>query len=164
MKVALRGVPVPICPAPEATGGAWSATNTIVFGPTLINTGLSRVSADGGQVEPATMLDVQRGENSHRWPVFLPDGVHFLYFVRATNDDRRGVYVGSLDRAAAPPGEPLFLSESEVVYAPSSRNEGVLLYEANGSIGARQFNPTTRALIGDARVLPVPVAGNSPHH
>ena len=93
MKVAVAGgVPVVICNAPDGKGGAWSPTGTIVFGPDMIFEGLAQVSADGGPVQPATLVDFDRGENSHRWPVFLPDGIHFLFFVRASIDERRGVW------------------------------------------------------------------------
>ena len=85
-------------------GGAWSPCGTIVFGPNLIFEGLVKVQANGGKVEPATLVDLDRGENSHRWPVFLPDGVHFLYFVRASVDARRGVYVARIDQPASKPG------------------------------------------------------------
>ena len=94
MKVTVSGgAPVEIADAPDGRGGAWSPSGTIVFGPNLIFAGLARVSAEGGPVEPATLIDSDRGENSHRWPVFLPDGIHFLFHVRASNDERRGVYV-----------------------------------------------------------------------
>ena len=88
--------------------------------PNMIFEGLARVSADGGPVQPATLVDFDRGENSHRWPVFLPDGIHFLFFVRASIDERRGVYVARLDRPASTPGSPLFRSESEAVFVPTS--------------------------------------------
>ena len=91
-----------------------------MFGPNMIFEGLARVSADGGPVQPATLVDFDRGENSHRWPVFLPDGIHFLFFVRASIDERRGVYVARLDRPASTPGSPLFRSESEAVFVPTS--------------------------------------------
>ena len=82
-----------ICAAMDGRGGAWSTNGVIVFSSHLIHVGLSRVSADGGTVEPATLLDPAHGENSHRWPVFLPDGIHFLYVVRSIRGERRGVYV-----------------------------------------------------------------------
>ena len=124
MKVAVAGgVPVEICDAADGKGGAWSPTGTIVFGPNIIFEGLSRVSADGGPVQPATLVDFDRGENSHRWPVFLPDGIHFLFFVRASIDERRGVYIARLDRPASTPGSPLFRSESEAVFVPTSGRE-----------------------------------------
>ena len=83
MKVAVAGgVPIVLCDAPDGRGGTWSPSGTIVFSPNLIFEGLAKVSADGGAVEPVTLLDLNRGENSHRWPVFLPDGVHVLFHVQ----------------------------------------------------------------------------------
>ena len=59
MKVAVAGgVPVVICDAPDGKGGAWSPTGTIVFGPNMIFEGLVKVSANGGPVEPATLIDL----------------------------------------------------------------------------------------------------------
>jgi eukaryotic-like serine/threonine-protein kinase len=159
------GVPVVICDAPDGRGGSWSPTGTIVFGPNLIFEGLARVSADGGPVEPATLIDFDRGENSHRWPVFLPDGIHFLFHVRASADERRGVYVARLDRPASKPGSPLFRSESEAVFVRTSgRERGVLLSAADGQLQARPFDAAALRLFGDPRTLPVAAAGNTPYH
>jgi eukaryotic-like serine/threonine-protein kinase len=166
MKVAVAGgVPVFICDAPDGKGGAWSPTGTIVFGPNMIFEGLSRVSENGGPVQPATLLDYDRGENSHRWPVFLPDGIHFLFFVRASIDERRGVYVARLDQAASMPGSPLFRSESEAVFvATSARERGVLLSAADGQLQARPFDAAARRLVGDPHTLPVAAGANTPYH
>ena len=166
MKVAVAGgVPVVICDAPDGKGGAWSPTGTIVFGPSMIFEGLAKVSADGGPVQPATLVDFDRGENSHRWPVFLPDGIHFLFFVRASIDERRGVYVARLDQPAARPGSPLFRSESEAVFvATSSRERGVLLSTADGQLQARPFDAATLSLVGDPSSLPVAAGANTPYH
>ena len=51
-----------------------------------------------------TRLDAPR-QTGHRFPQFLPDGRHFLYYV-AGAPDVRGVYLGTLDEApaAAPAG------------------------------------------------------------
>jgi serine/threonine protein kinase/Tol biopolymer transport system component len=166
MKVAVAGgVPVVICDAPDGKGGAWSSTGTIVFGPNIIFEGLARVSANGGPVQPATLVDVERSENSHRWPVFLPDGVHFLFFVRASIDERRGVYIARLDRPASTPGSPLFRSESEAVFLPTSgRDRGVLLSAADGQLQARPFDAAALRLVGDPRTLPVAAGANTPYH
>jgi Tol biopolymer transport system component len=166
MKVARAGgAPVRICDAPDARGGTWSRSGVIVFAPALIHTGLARVSADGGQAEPTTLLDVSQGENSHRWPVFLPDGVHFLYFVRSSVDERRGVYLGRVDRAASRPASPLFQSEAEAVYAPlPGRDAGVLLSVANGRVVARPFDAARLALGGDPLMIDLSAGGNTPSH
>jgi eukaryotic-like serine/threonine-protein kinase len=166
MKVAVAGgVPVRICDAPDGRGGAWSPTGTIVFGPSPIFEGLARVSADGGPVQPATLVDFDRGENSHRWPAFLPDGIHVLFHVRASADERRGVYVARIDRPASKPGSPLFRSESEAVFVPTSgRERGVLLSAADGQLQARPFDATALKLLGDPHVLPVAAGANTPYH
>ncbi len=166
MKVAVAGgVPVPICDAPDGKGGAWSPTGTIVFGHNPIFEGLARVSADGGPVQPATLVDFDRGENSHRWPVFLPDGIHFLFHVRASIDERRGVYVARIDQPASKPGSPLFRSESEAVFVPTSgRARGVLLSAADGQLQARPFDAAALELVGDPHTLPVAAGANTPHH
>ena len=165
MKVALAsGAPVRICDAPDARGGTWSRSGVIVFTPAMIDTALARVSADGGQAQPATLLDVSQGENSHRWPAFLPDGVHFLYFVYSSIDERRGVYLGSIDRPATRPASPLFRSESEALYAPlPQRDKGVLFSVANGRVAARPFDTARLALDGDPRLIDLPAGGHTIH-
>ena len=42
----------------------------------------------GGTARPVTDVDYARRDNAHRWPVFLPDGLHFLYFVRSEDRTR----------------------------------------------------------------------------
>jgi dipeptidyl aminopeptidase/acylaminoacyl peptidase len=137
----------------------------IVFGPNLIFEGLAKVSAAGGPVQPATLVDFDRGENSHRWPVFLPDGIHVLFHVRASTDERRGVYIARIDRPASKPGSPLFRSESEAVFVPTSgRERGVLLSAADGQLQARLFDAAALRLLGDPRTLPVAAGANTPYH
>jgi len=166
MKVAVAGgVPIVLCDAPDGRGGTWGPSGTIVFSPNLIFEGLFKVSADGGAREPVTLLDLNRGENSHRWPVFLPDGVHVLFHVRASTDERRGVYVARIDRPASIPGSPIFRSESEAVFVPTSgRERGVLLSAADGHLQARPFDAAAIRLVGDPRTLPVTVGANTPYN
>ena len=97
-KIAATGGPVTdIADAPDARGGTWSPAGVIVFQPIYRDSPLLRVSDQGGRAEPVTTLDIKQDDVSHRWPSFLPDGRHFLYFGVSVNDGRRGVYVGSLD-------------------------------------------------------------------
>ena len=155
MKVSLpSGAPAMVTDAPQGRGGAWTASGVLVFGPDLILSGLSRVSADGGDAEPATLLDLSQGETAHQWPVALPDGVHFLYFVRAVNPARRGIYLGRLDRPAAPATVPLFHSDSGAVYVPLAGTEqGDLFYFYKGRIEARRFDPVSLTASANARTV-----------
>ena len=88
-----------------------------------------------------------------------------LFHVRASTDERRGVYVARIDRPASIPGSPLFRSESEAVFVPTSgRERGVLLSAADGQLQARPFDAAALRLVGDPRTLPVAVGANTPYH
>jgi serine/threonine-protein kinase len=74
------GPPITLCAADEAFGGSWGIDDTIVFADAT-GSALSRVSAAGGAPSRATRLDAERGEFSHRWPQWLPDGKTILFTV-----------------------------------------------------------------------------------
>jgi tRNA A-37 threonylcarbamoyl transferase component Bud32 len=120
---ATGGPPQMICDAPNGVGGAWNQDGVIIFAPDSSG-GLYRVPASGGAPAAVTSLDESRQEISHRWPVFLPDGKHFLYLVQSSQSDNTGIFVGALDSkettrllstiaaaAYAPPGYLLFMRE-----------------------------------------------------
>ena len=98
MKVAASGgSPQTLAVVSVARGGTWGAKNVIVYTPEPQG-GLWRVNADGTGAAPLTTM--AKDEQSHRWPVFLPDGEHFLYwagnFVNNRDDRGSGIYEGSL--------------------------------------------------------------------
>jgi serine/threonine-protein kinase len=83
-KVALSGgMPITVCDAPIGLGGSWNASGMILF---AAGTGsaLFLVPASGGTPQRVTTLDIDKGEFSHRWPEWLPDGETFLYTVGTT--------------------------------------------------------------------------------
>ena len=164
-KVAVdRGTPVDICNASEARGGSWGRTDTIVFTPHLIDHPVYRVSANGGVPEPVTRLDESHGDNSHRWPVFLPDGVHFLYFIRSSEDGRRGIYLGRADRPAETPGARLIESEYDAsCVAADSDPVGVVLIAVPDGVRAHRFDTRTRRLVGDPRLINVRAGVSTPY-
>ena len=45
-----------------------------------------------------TTLNAARGEYSHGWPEFLPDGRRFLFVVRSSQPEHSGIYLTSLDK------------------------------------------------------------------
>lgn len=92
---AFGGSSVTLCEVVEPRGGCWNGDN-ILFAPNL--RGIFHIAATGGNAVAVTALDASAGENSHRFPMFLPDGNRFLYFSRSSNLDKRGVYLQSLDR------------------------------------------------------------------
>lgn len=167
MKVSLpNGAPAVVADAPVGRGGAWTSSGAIVFSPDVILSGLSRVLAEGGKAEPITLLDPSRGETSHWWPVALPDGIHFLYYIRSVDAEHRGIYVARVDRPAAPAGERLFFSDSGAAYVPiSGSDEADLIYVANGRVESRRFNTASLTVDAHARTvdfLPAQVTVSNP--
>ena len=159
------GAPVVLADALDPRGGAWGPSGTIVFSPDLNLTALMKVAAAGGPVEPATVLDRTKGENSHRWPVFLPDGRRFLYFVRSSADERRGVYLGRLDAPATSPATPILQTESEAVYVPpSATGPAALLLAGSGGIEVRPFDTEQATLVGEPRALDLRVPAQTPYN
>jgi hypothetical protein len=47
------------------------------------------VPAGGGTPTPVSTLDSAHGDVSHRWPWFLPDGRHFLFYASASRASHR---------------------------------------------------------------------------
>src|SRR5262249_47515221 len=77
-RVSLSGGDVqPLCDITDFRGGSWGTHGDIVFTPDS-NSGIFRVSENGGPVSRVTTFDTSRQDESHRWPWFLPDGRHFL--------------------------------------------------------------------------------------
>ena len=119
-------------------GGTWNRDGVIVFNATVTGTGLSRVSANGGEPTPVTTLDASRKETAHRHPFFLPDGRHFVYFAVPSNTIR----VGSLDSKET---TPLFLADSRAVYAAP----GYLLFIRQNTLLAQPFDAARLTLTGE---------------
>jgi eukaryotic-like serine/threonine-protein kinase len=126
----------------DTRGGTWSEDGTIVFGGARLN----RIAAGGGA--PATLLEPDRasGENALRYPSFLPDGRHVLFYSRnATERTRAGLWVVSLDT-----GERRLLTAS----ASSSAvhvEPGWLLYRRDRYLLAHRFDARRLELTGEPR-------------
>ena len=124
-----------------AAGGTWSADGTILIGSVIGP--LYSVQADSGTVTEATKP--LRGQNSHRWPQFLPDGRGFLLFTLGTSDVR-GVYRGSM--------------ADKNVQRVSDRESGFrimppdhVLFARQGALWARRLSSDSTTLEGE--LLPV---------
>jgi eukaryotic-like serine/threonine-protein kinase len=140
-KVPASGGPVTVlAEAPNARGGAWNQDNVILFEPDYRDS-LFRISAAGGTPVRLTKFETNK-HTTHRWPLFLPDGKHFVFF--ATNhsgNSEQGIYFGSLAD-----GSYKFLvnADSQPQFAA-----GYLLYHLQSQLLAQAFNPETGAVSGD---------------
>ena len=122
----------------NAETGTWNRVGTILFGMTSSSRdGIVRVSATGGEPVAVTPPGQPGQEGS---PEFLPDGRHFLYYVRGI--PQTGVYVARIDGGET---RRLLASNSPAVYAPS----GQLLFIRQDTLFAQDFDPVRLELTGD---------------
>jgi serine/threonine protein kinase/Tol biopolymer transport system component len=132
-----------LAPADRGRGGAWSTDAIILFCPG-INEVLYRIPASGGTAVPATKLGGD--ETGHRWPYFLPDGKHFIFWSRGAKPH---ICVGSLDSLEH---KQIIDSAVNATYAAP----GYLVFVRGGTLMAQPFNAGKLAVVGDA----IPVAQN----
>ena len=144
------GTVTTLCNASYSAGGTWSRNETIVFGAGG-SEGLQRVASDGGSPQSITKLDAQRGEGTHRWPAFLPDGRRFLFGVQALRGGPWTIRAGSLDSDRV---DDLIEADSNALYA-----SGFLLFVRNGTLLAQRIDERTLRISGD----PVPLAEQLVH-
>jgi|HubBroStandDraft_6_1064221.scaffolds.fasta_scaffold06746_2 Tol biopolymer transport system component len=135
-----------ISDAPSGRGGTWNKDGVIVFTPDAsLGSGLYRVSASGGTPTPITKPDTSRGEQSHRWPFFLPDGKHYLYLAANFGGGKGGInaiFVGALDS-----NEKLFVVEATA--NASYAAPGYLLFPRGRTLLAQRFDLKRFALTGE---------------
>ena len=144
-KVPAEGGPVTVlAEAPNARGGAWSQDNVIIYEPDYRDS-LWRIPANGGTPVRLTKFEASK-HTTHRWPSFLPDGKHFLFF--ATNhsgNSEQGVYYGSLEDGSY---KHVLDSDSQAVFA-----NGYLLYHLQSQLMAQRFDPASGKVSGDPVTL-----------
>lgn len=143
-----------LCDAPEPFGGSWGSRGVIVFEGKDLG-GISKVSAEGGSVTPVTSL--APGDEAHRWPVFLPDGDHFIFLVDANKTEGHWIGLSSITS-----GRIAHLAHAISNFAFSST--GHLIFVKSGSLVAQRFDPKSLHLSGN----PVPIGDNpveiAPNH
>jgi eukaryotic-like serine/threonine-protein kinase len=93
------GAPEVIAKVDSGRGGTWGKKNVIVYAPSMAGP-LWKVNPDGTEAAPLTDKLISGNESSHRWPVFLPDGEHFVFwagnFDHGPDDRQTGIYFSSL--------------------------------------------------------------------
>ncbi len=135
------GSPQILCDAPSPRGGSWGSHGTIVFS---VNIGgeIHRVAEDGGRAVSLSHLATRSGQ-TNRFPSFLPDGRHFLYYVLGGDPKSSGIHLASLDsketsRLASADGGALYAAPGFVIYRSGDRLMG------------QRFDAARRVLAGEA--------------
>ncbi len=155
------GPPQTLCDATSGRGGTWNRAGVILFSPGPASV-IFRVPAAGGTPVPVTKLAGNGGGEGNRFPVFLPDGDHFVYNAGSDRPDAAGVFVGSLNGAAP---VRLLPDVSNALYAPPAAQVafGHLLFRREGTLMAQPFDAKGLKTAGDAFPIAeqVPISGNN---
>ena len=134
------GPPQTLCDAPSAAGGTWNSEGVILV--SLDTKGTHRVSAAGGVLTLVLGLDAARKELAHAWPVFLPDGRHFIYQSWTGASDASAIFAASIDG-----GERKLLTkaDSSALYAAP----GYLLFARESTLMAQGFDAAKLQVTGE---------------
>lgn len=151
------GAPRPITEtdqnAVDARGGAWSNDGTIIFAPTFTGP-LLRVPADGSR-PPAPATKLEAGQGTHRFPSFLPDGRHFLFYASAGSGIEPGELrlgeLGSLET------QKLVEASAAAVYVPT----GHLVFARGSTLLARPFDTTRLEFVGEPASIGIEIPTGS---
>ncbi len=136
-----------IADAPFGRGGAWSRDGVILFTPDAWS-GLHRVPSSGGTPVQVTKPDRSQYQVSHRWPIFLPDGRHFLYLACNFSGQlaHNMVLLGSLDSDET---RVILNASTNAAYA----DPGYLIYWRDSALVAQRFDLHSFSLAGDPRPI-----------
>lgn len=156
-KIAAGGGPAQsLCSAPGGNGGSWNREDVIVFSPFGTGNAIQRVPAAGG-----VPTDVTKTKGNYRYPVFLPDGRHFLYVTAlgpSSGEGQGGVYMNSLDGSE---NRRVLADASGVAFAA-----GRLLFIRENTLMARPFDAKSGEAAGDvfpiAEGVPLSTTGYAP--
>ena len=132
-------------------GGAWNRDGFILFRSPEGH--LQKVPETGAET-PTPVTALQAGENSHRWPWFLPDGQQFLFL--ATGKDSLQLRIGSMNSSET---SAVGTIKSQALFAA-----GHLLF-VDDTLMAQPFDPRSRHLGGSPISLGMRVVSSSgrPH-
>ena len=139
------GAAVVLADASAGRGASWNSQGTVIFAPNVVGA-IQQVSDAGGVAEPLTRFD--KGEFSHRWPQFLPDGKAILF----AGGPGYGNWTAAQVAAQSSSRGRRKLLEGGTI--PAYAASGHLIYAQAGTLMAVPFDPQRMELTGKA----VPVA------
>jgi len=126
----------PLATVITPAGGTWGPGGTILFVPSD-NGGVFRISENGGAATAVTPS--RTPELATRWPQFLPDGRHYLFYV-ARGPEPPGVYLGEVGTADI---RKVLDNESPALYGA-----GRLWFARETSLYAQSFSVSSQQPTG----------------
>lgn len=146
------GVPQDLCEAAFFFGASWGDDDTIVFA-SHVNSGLFRISSQGGEPEVITEPAPEQNEHSHRLPYLLPNGKGVLFTIMRFSMDMEP-HIAILDNSNQK-WRTLVENASDACYIPT----GHLVFLRRGTLMAVAFDIQKLEVSGQ----PVPVIPNVMH-
>jgi eukaryotic-like serine/threonine-protein kinase len=133
-------------------GGSWNRNDIIIFSEYSGSGAIFSVSAAGGTPSLLTRPNPKRQEIRHSYPVFLPDGRHFLFLCEANAPEIAGVYIGSLDlKPEEQDTKRLIAASGTISYLPpGASNPGLLLFPQGQTLMAQRFDDKKLKLIDES--------------
>ena len=140
-----------LCDAANARGGSWNRDGVIVFSPGPLSP-LLRVSAAGGSTAAVTKLAPDDSSAGHRFPTFLPDGIHVLYEASSQKPEASGLYWTTIDGSAS---GRLRDEMTNAFFAPATTpgENGYLVFRHDNSLMAQPFDPSALKATGEMRPI-----------
>ena len=129
----------------EGRGATWVDSGTILFATAANETGLQRVSADGGTPTALTTPDPKLGEGDHVLPQLLPGGGAVLLTVMPANGSADNAQIAVLDLRTGVK-KTLIRGGSAAQYVSS----GHLVYSVAGTLRAVPFDAQRLEVMGTA--------------
>ena len=127
-------------PVTDPFSASWGTNDTIVF--SGADSGLLRVPAGGGEVEPITTVSTEEGETDHRYPEMLPGGEALLFSVWSA-EGRDGAQIAVKDLVT---GDRRRLLAG---YFPKYAASGHLVFVRDTTLWAVPFDLNRLKLTGD---------------
>ncbi len=140
-----------IRPGPGMLGGSWAKDGTMIFG--TLTRAIIRSNPATADLVPLTVRDAS-SERAHIFPVFLPDGRHFLYTRASSNVSKTGVFIGSLDvKPEQQSLTPLIATPFAAEFTASNDGNGVILFQRDTKLWAQKFDTSLLRLLGEPQMV-----------
>ena len=145
-----------LCDALGVLGGTWNRNGDILLGGL---TRVQRVSDAGGAVSYLPRHTAMR----ETWPVFLPDGRHYLATFYADAGSNGGIWLSSMD---GPLTHRLLpdVSNAEVTEPPPGSHVGAVLFTRAGTLMALPFDMRRLEPAGESFPIAEGIAGSAESH
>jgi Tol biopolymer transport system component len=139
----------------QPLGGSARPDGTILFGATG---GIMKIPAGDGAPTPVVKATAEN-QNVHAFPVFLPDGRHFLY-MRGAPAGKRAIYLGDLEATSeAQSATPLVSTDFGFAVAQTSANAPpTVLYLRDNTLVGQTFDMSALTLTGEPMTVAEQVA------